>query len=140
MGKRGPKPWEPTDEQISKIRLYAGLGSTQEQIASMIGISVDTLSKNMTTRNAWETGQAETIAKVAGALVRKALSGDTASAIFYLKTQAGWRETVRNEHTGADGGPIQHEQVTADADDFARRIAGLAAREDTGSGASKTQH
>ena len=37
--------------------------------------------------------KAETIAKVAGTLVNKALKGDTASAIFYLKTQAGWRET-----------------------------------------------
>ena len=33
------------------------------------------------------------IAKVAGSLVKKALNGDTTSAIFYLKTQAGWKET-----------------------------------------------
>lgn len=37
MGKRGPKPWEPTDEEVAKVRLYAGLGSTQDQIAAMIG-------------------------------------------------------------------------------------------------------
>ncbi len=100
MGARGPKPWEPTDEEVSKIKLYAGLGSTQEQIGTLIGISVDTLSKNPVSRQAWEQGQAETIAKVAGSLVRKALNGDTASAIFYLKTQAGWKETNVSEHTG----------------------------------------
>lgn len=103
MGKRGPKPWAPTDEQVAKIKLYAGLGSTQEQVAAMIGISVDTLAKNERTRAAWREGKAETIAKVAGSLVRKALGGDTTSAIFYLKTQAGWKETVVTDHTSSDG-------------------------------------
>ncbi len=28
--------------------------------------------------------------------------------IFFLKTQAGWRETNRTELTGADGKPIEH--------------------------------
>jgi hypothetical protein len=92
MGKRGPKAWEPTEEEIAKIKLYSGLGSTQEQVAVMVGKSVDTLSRNDAARKALDEGKAETIAKVAGSLVRKALGGDTASAIFYLKTQAGWRE------------------------------------------------
>lgn len=97
MGKRGPKAWEPTDEELAKIKLYAGLGSTQEQIATMIGKCEDTLRKNEAAYKAWQTGQAETIAKVAGSLVKKALNGDTASAIFYLKTQAGWKETQKFE-------------------------------------------
>jgi len=33
----------------------------------------------------------------------------------------------RSEHTGKDGGPIQTEDVTHDADSFARAMAGLAA-------------
>lgn len=100
MGKRGPKAWEPTDEELAKIKLYAGLGSTQEQIAAMIGKSVDTLKKHESVCKALDEGKAETIAKVAGSLVRKALNGDTASAIFYLKTQAGWKETSVVEHAG----------------------------------------
>ena len=28
--------------------------------------------------------------------------------IFFLKTQAGWKETNVQEHTGADGKPIAH--------------------------------
>jgi len=140
MGARGPKPWEPTDEQVAKIRLYAGLGSTQEQIATLIGKSVDTLTKNDRTREALFAGKAETIARVAGALVKKALNGDTSSAIFYLKTQAGWKETHVQEHTGKDGGPIEIEQVSADADAFTRAIAGLASREAAGSGTSETSH
>lgn len=49
-----------------------------------------------------------------------------------------FRERV--EHTGKDGGPIQHEQVTNDADAFTRTIAGIAARSGAGSGDSQTQH
>lgn len=107
MGKRGPQPWKATDEDLKKVKLYAGLGATQEDTARLIGISVDTLTRNDNTKAAFEEGKAETKAKVAGALVRKALSGDTASAIFYLKTQAGWKETSVQEHTGKDGGPIE---------------------------------
>ena len=140
MGKRGPKPWQPTDEEVAKVRLYAGLGSTQDQIAAMIGKSIDTLTRNERTAEALQIGRAETIAKVAGSLVRKALNGDTSSAIFYLKTQAGWKETNVQEHTGKDGGAIQIEQVSADADAFTRAIAGLASREAEGSGAGETSH
>lgn len=140
MGKRGPKPWAPNEDQIAKIKLYAGLGSTQQQIASMIGISVDTLQRCAETHKAWELGQAETIARVAGTLVKKALAGDTASAIFYLKTQAGWRETVRNEHTGADGGPIQHEQVKSDAASFRSRLLSGTVAEPATEGTEQTQH
>lgn len=100
MGARGPKPWKPTDKEVAKVRLYAGLGSTQENIATLLGKSVDTLTRNERTADALAAGKAETIAKVAGSLVRKALSGDTTSAIFYLKTQAGWKETSVNEHVG----------------------------------------
>ena len=107
MGARGPKPWEPTDEEVAKVRLYAGLGATQEMIGSMIGKSVDTLSRNEKTKEAMAIGKAETVAKVAGALVRKALAGDSTCAIFYLKTQGGWKETSRTEHTGADGSAIE---------------------------------
>lgn len=140
MGKRGPKPWEPTDEEVARIRLYAGLGSTQEQIATMIGKCVDTLIKNDRAREALAAGKAETLAKVAGSLVRKALNGDTASAIFYLKTQGGWKETNVHQHTGKDGGAIQFEQVTADADAFTRSIASLTARSATTSGTGETEH
>lgn len=100
MGLRGPKPWEPDADQIEKIKLYAGLGSTQEQTARLIGICEDTLAKQPEAKAAFEEGKAQTIARVAGSLVHKALNGDTTSAIFYLKTQAGWRETANlNLHT-----------------------------------------
>lgn len=93
MARRGPKPFKATDDQIAKIKLYSGLGSTQEQVARMIGVCVNTMKGDQEAKDAFELGKAETITKVAGSLVKKALNGDTASAIFYLKTQAGWKET-----------------------------------------------
>lgn len=44
------------------------------------------------------------------------------------------------EHTGKDGGPIEIDQVTSDADAFTRAIAGLAARRAAEGGADQTQH
>ena len=122
MGKRGPKAWEPSDEEVAKVKLYAGLGSTQEHIATMIGKSVDTLTRNERMNEALQVGKAETLAKVAGSLVKKALNGDTTSAIFYLKTQGGWKETSVQELTGKDGDPIQVQQVKSDADAFRSKL------------------
>lgn len=96
--KPGPKAWNPTDEERKKVKLYAGLGMTQEQVGHLLGKSVDSLVRHC--RDELDVGKAETLAKVAGTLVRKALDGDTASAIFYLKTQGGWKETNVNEHSG----------------------------------------
>lgn len=94
MGLRGPKPWEPSAEDVAKIKLHAGLGMTQEQCARLVGVCDKTLRGNEAAQSAFEEGKAQTIARVAGSLVKKALNGDTASAIFYLKTQAGWKETA----------------------------------------------
>lgn len=96
----GPAPWVPSDDEIEKIKLYAGLGSTQKQIAAMIGKSEDTLVRQPLAKDAFEEGKANTIARVAGSLVKKAMAGDTTSAIFYLKTQGGWKETTVNQVEG----------------------------------------
>lgn len=122
--KRGPLPWKPSPEDLAKIELYAGLGSTQDSVAVMLGKSSRTFRGNETAKEAFERGKAQTITKVAGALVSKALKGDTASAIFYLKTQAGWKETSRQEHTGADGKPIEYQNLSEDEVDA--RLAELA--------------
>ena len=47
----------------------------------------------------YKRGKAKAIAHVANGLLQKARAGDTTSAIFYLKTQAGWRETTEIEHS-----------------------------------------
>ena len=46
----------------------------------------------------YKRGKARAIGAIAQGLIAKARGGDTASMIFYLKTQAGWRETTAVEH------------------------------------------
>lgn len=123
-----PKPWEPTEDERKRIRLYAGLGLTHEQIASLIGKSRDCLQKRA--RKELDDGRAETIAKVAGNLVQKALKGDTTSAIFYLKTQAGWREKHAVDHTSSDGSmtPISFDPANLSTDALREIMAALQKR------------
>ena len=42
-------------------------------------------------------------ATVGGALFNKAKGGDTTAMIFWMKTQAGWREKQEIDHTSSDG-------------------------------------
>jgi hypothetical protein len=46
-------------------------------------------------------------AAVANRAYQMAVTGNPpAATFFYLKTQCGWRETTRVEHTGKDGRPL----------------------------------
>lgn len=69
-----------------------------EQIADYLGVSKRTFL-NIRDRDPevdalYKRGKARAIGVIAQSLIRKARSGDTACMIFYLKTQAGWRETA----------------------------------------------
>jgi len=130
MGLRGPKGWEPTEEDRKRIRLLAGLGLTQAHIGAVMGCSVMTLAKHC--REELDIGKAETIAKVAGSLVKKALNGDTTSAIFYLKTQAGWKETeVREIHNRTT---YELDSLTTDRLEQLESILAEASRDQGGAG------
>lgn len=47
----------------------------------------------------YKRGKAKAVGAIAQGLIGKARGGDTASMIFFLKTQAGWREASPIEHT-----------------------------------------
>lgn len=88
----GRPPHEPTDATRQTVRLHAMVGTRQEIICEILGICEDTLAKYYRA----ELDQSRDIANanVGGALYKKAMSGDTASMIFWLKTRARWKETV----------------------------------------------
>ena len=90
--KRGPVPHKPTDATRQTVSLHATVGTRQEVIAEILGISVDSLQRHY--RSELDTSREKANASVGGALFKKAMSGDTASMIFWLKTRARWRETV----------------------------------------------
>lgn len=106
--KGGRPPFKPSEEQIYSVDLMASIGIPHEAIAGALGIDKKTLYKYFRTQ--LDHGKTRTVTKVADSLVRQALAGNVTAAIFYLKTQAGWKEAQVHELTGADGGPIQ--QIT----------------------------
>ncbi len=93
--------------------MYARHGIPHHEIARVIGISEPTLRKYY--RDELETAAIIANAAVANSLYRKATS-DThpqavTAAIFWLKTKAGWKETVVID-TPNDKGVIDWERYT----------------------------
>lgn len=106
---RGRPQWNPSDDERRQIENLAGIGLPYRDIASTLGVALDTLKKHC--GDELKRGKAIANAKVARTLHNKAVDGDTAAAIFWAKTQMGWRETERHELSGPDGGPIETNTV-----------------------------
>lgn len=101
---------EPTAETRKLVETSSGLGLPHESIAALIGIDDKTLRKHY--REELDIGKAKANGQIAKTLYQKALSGDTASLIWWTKAQMRWSETVKNEVTGANGEPLQGIQVS----------------------------
>ena len=84
-------------EIAGKIKMMSAMGLSQAQAGSIVGISEDTIQRYY--KEEWHEGKATANFKVAQTLYEKAIGGDTASLIFWCKTQMGWRETNRQEIT-----------------------------------------
>ena len=96
----GAPPHQPTRATRELVQLHTMVGTRQEAIASIIGIDPKTLRKHY--RKELDQSKAKANATIGGALFNKAKSGDTAAMIFWMKTQAGWRETTAIDHTSSD--------------------------------------
>ena len=104
----GRPPHEPTEAMRKTVSLHATVGSRQEPIAEVLGISVDTLQRHY--RSELDTSREKANASVGGALYNKAMGGDTTAMIFWLKTRARWRETVDISN---EDGTLKPEPVAA---------------------------
>jgi len=95
-----------TPEQVAEVATLAAV-LNQDQIADYFGISRPTFAaiceRQPEVFLQYKKGKARAIGTVAKGLLQKARDGDTASAIFYLKTQAGWRETQVIDNQSSDG-------------------------------------
>jgi hypothetical protein len=81
----------------------AGYGVPEADLAGVIGIDPKTLRKHY--KDELKNGHVKANAKVAENLYRKATGeGREAviAAIFWLKTRAGWKETMVQEHAAKD--------------------------------------
>lgn len=97
-------PHEPTPELRHIVQLHATIGTQQSVIADIIGIDAKTLRKHY--REELDQSMAKANAQVGGALFNKAKNGDTTAMIFWMKTRAGWKETVRSEHASDADNPL----------------------------------
>ena len=97
------KKIEFTDEQRAELETL-GAVLTQQQLADYFMIGKETLQqifkRDPIALGMYKRGRSRAISDIAGSLISKAREGDTASMIFYLKTQAGWREVSRDEVEG----------------------------------------
>ena len=120
-------PHEKTKENSDVARRLAALGCPFEDIAKKLQISSDTLTRHY--KDELDAGRIDANSAVAGSLYRKAINGDTAAAIFWLKTRGGkgvWKETDRLEVTGADGGAVAVAAIDArklDSETLAKILA-----------------
>lgn len=103
-GPRGGRPaFAPTDEMREHVTQCVAHGISHPVIASMLGISHDTLSRHFATE--LEHGLELASSMVAGAIYRKAVKGDVLAGQFWLKSRAKWRDrdapvTVLNAGSG----------------------------------------
>ena len=91
----------PTNESRQLVQLHCTIGTPQSVIADIIGVDDKTLRKHY--REELDQSKAKANATIGGALFNKAKGGDTAAMIFWMKTQAGWREKSEIDHTSSDG-------------------------------------
>ncbi|WP_271007081.1 hypothetical protein [Pseudomonas aeruginosa] len=100
-------PVQITAEQRALIGELAGYGLTWDQIASVLKLNKRTLQRHC--QEDYDNGKNVAIGMAAGQLYKKVMSGHPASIFFYLKTQAGWKETNKTELTGENGESIKTE-------------------------------
>lgn len=100
----------PTQETRTLVRTLSAVGIRFEDIAAKLDIGQDTLVKHY--RKELDDGRIDANASIGKTLFEQAKAGNTAAAIFWLKTRAGWKETAVNEITGKDGEPLTGIQVS----------------------------
>jgi len=97
MKNKGGRPMKVmSQEDIGQVERLATV-LTKVQLADYFGMSKQTFQaiekRQPEVFSLYKKGRARAIAGIAGNLVNQAREGNMTAAIFYLKTQAGWKET-----------------------------------------------
>ena len=100
VNKGGRPPVVLTDDQVIELKALSAV-LNKEQLADYFGVSHVTLlaieERQPEVSLAYKKGRSRAIASIGGNLISQAKSGNVSAAIFYLKTQAGWKETQHIE-------------------------------------------
>tara|TARA_R110000868_G_scaffold42137_4_gene142952 strand:- start:952 stop:1326 length:375 start_codon:yes stop_codon:yes gene_type:complete len=111
QGDGGGRPATEFDQdQINLVEKLASV-LTKAQLSDYLGISETTFraveERQPEVSDAYKKGRSKAIASVAGNLINQAQSGNMTAAIFYLKTQAGWKEQDTTNITAESINKIQ---------------------------------
>lgn len=109
--KGGRPPHLANATTRNKVFMLSTVGTRHEDIATVLGISADTLTKYY--HDELAKGRIEANASVAETLFKQAKEGNTTAMIFWLKSRAKWKETSQHEISGnPDGTPVEVKIVT----------------------------
>ena len=116
-GKPGQTPFVPTQQQRFEVCKFVACGFTQESIATITTIPINTLLEHF----AYELREGKVLidAKILGGIVDQALEGDKTMRIFYARARAGW------SHSGpgiADGASAFSISIGGNGSDSATEI------------------
>jgi hypothetical protein len=117
---KGGRPTKAlTPEQVAQTEALGAVLSV-EQIADYFGIGKTTfytiMERQPEVSERYKKGKSKAIGAVAQGLLQQARDGNTTAAMFYLKTQAGWRETQQIDHTGEM--TIKTKELPASVEEF----------------------
>jgi hypothetical protein len=92
------------ENEIKEIRTLASV-LTKQQLSHYLGVDDDTFreieKRQPEVAREYKIGKSKAIAGVASNLISQARNGNVSAAMFYLKTQAGWKEDkeIQVQHT-----------------------------------------
>jgi hypothetical protein len=95
--------YSPSTADRRKVEYLAGRGLGHSLIAKRIGITETELHEHF--KKELKIARAKMNAKVGATLFGQAKAGDIKAVIFWLKTRAGWSETIHREISLAQATP-----------------------------------
>lgn len=106
IGNQGDGGGQPaivfTQDQVIQVEKLSSV-LTKGQLSDYFGISETTFraieERQPEVLDAYKRGKSKAVASVGMNLITQARNGNVSAAIFYLKTQAGWRESVNVTNT-----------------------------------------
>lgn len=116
QGEGGGRPMVVFDSaKVAQVEALASVLS-KKQMSDYFGIGETTLyeieRRQPEVSEAYKKGKSKAIASIGTNLISLAQSGNITAIIFYLKTQAGWRETDPNEVVADHSNVIQVVRAT----------------------------
>jgi len=98
MGKRGPKKWIPSPEELARIEALAGSGMTQEDICLAIGVKKDAYYSRKQEipeiAEAIKSGKAKANAVVHSALMALVKAGNLGAMVWWEKSRRGMTDRI----------------------------------------------